>query len=198
MSAEDDKPPIREIIEEVWNEGSSAAVDRRLGAVALVDHAPLPGQGSRTTRRPTPPFATPSSIGLAGAALVAGTAAGVAELNRLPRRPTGEGRGKEVSALSKEMRANPQGAGARWRGRSRVTADSLRALARRARGAYDMPGVVRAEGGRFAPDADVWRERVEATRALARAAEEAADELERQGPPSEPLLRQRSAGLAQR
>ena len=101
-----------------------------------------------------------------------------------------------MSALSKEMRVNPQGADARWRGRSRVTADSLRALARRARDAYDMPGVVRAEGGRFAPD--VWRERVEATRALARAAEEAADELERQGPPPELLAQQRGAGLAQR
>ena len=57
----------------------------------------------------------------------------------------------------------------------------MRALVRRARDAYDLPGVARADGGRFVPNADVWRERMEATRALARAAKEAADELERSG-----------------
>ena len=75
MSAEDGTSPIRAIVEEVWNEGNLVAVDRYF-APGYVGHAPLPGQGSRTTRRPTPPFATPSPIGFTGAALVVGTGAG--------------------------------------------------------------------------------------------------------------------------
>ena len=44
MSAEDNKTLIREIIEEVWNQGDLAAVDRYFAA-DYVDHSPLPGQG---------------------------------------------------------------------------------------------------------------------------------------------------------
>jgi steroid delta-isomerase-like uncharacterized protein len=44
VSAEDNKALIREVIEEVWNEGNLAAVDRYF-APDYVDHAPLPGQG---------------------------------------------------------------------------------------------------------------------------------------------------------
>ena len=92
-----------------------------------------------------------------------------------------------------------EGTGARRRGgRGRVTGNSLRALVRRARDAHDLPGVVRADEGRFVPDADVWRERMEATRALARATEEAADELERPGALPEPSPPQRGAGLTLR
>jgi predicted SnoaL-like aldol condensation-catalyzing enzyme len=44
VSAEDNKTLIREIIEEVWNQGDLAAVDRYFAA-DYVDHSPLPGQG---------------------------------------------------------------------------------------------------------------------------------------------------------
>ncbi len=44
MSAEDNKALIREIIEEVWNKGNLAAVDRYF-APDYVDHTPFPGQG---------------------------------------------------------------------------------------------------------------------------------------------------------
>ena len=43
MSAEENKALIREVIEEVWNKGDLAAVDRYF-APHYVDHAPLPGQ----------------------------------------------------------------------------------------------------------------------------------------------------------
>jgi steroid delta-isomerase-like uncharacterized protein len=44
MSVEDNKALIREIIEEVWNKGNLAAVDRYF-APDYVDHTPFPGQG---------------------------------------------------------------------------------------------------------------------------------------------------------
>ena len=44
MSAEDNKALIREVIEEVWNRGNLAAVDRYF-APDYVDHTPFPGQG---------------------------------------------------------------------------------------------------------------------------------------------------------
>ncbi len=44
MSAEENKTLIREIIEEVWNKGDLAAVDRYF-APDYVDHTPFPGQG---------------------------------------------------------------------------------------------------------------------------------------------------------
>ena len=44
MSVEDNKALIREIIEEVWNRGNLAAVDRYF-APDYVDHTPFPGQG---------------------------------------------------------------------------------------------------------------------------------------------------------
>ncbi len=43
MSAEENKTLIREIIEEIWNKGDLAAVDRYF-APDYVDHSPLPGQ----------------------------------------------------------------------------------------------------------------------------------------------------------
>ncbi len=63
MSAEDNKTLIREIIEEVWNRGNLAAVDRYF-APDYVDHAPLPGQGPGPEgyKGPSPPSATPSPI----------------------------------------------------------------------------------------------------------------------------------------
>jgi steroid delta-isomerase-like uncharacterized protein len=44
VSAEENKALIREIIEEVWNKGDLAAVDRYF-APDYVDHTPFPGQG---------------------------------------------------------------------------------------------------------------------------------------------------------
>ncbi len=44
MSVEDNKALIREIIEEIWNRGNLAAVDRYF-APDYVDHTPFPGQG---------------------------------------------------------------------------------------------------------------------------------------------------------
>ncbi len=43
MSAEENKTLIREVIEEVWNQGDLEAVDRYF-ADDYVDHAPLPGR----------------------------------------------------------------------------------------------------------------------------------------------------------
>ncbi len=43
MSAEDNKALIRGVIEEIWNKGDLAAVDRYF-APDYVDHSPLPGQ----------------------------------------------------------------------------------------------------------------------------------------------------------
>ncbi len=43
MTIEENKALIREIIEEVWNKGDLAAVDRYF-APDYIDHAPLPGQ----------------------------------------------------------------------------------------------------------------------------------------------------------
>jgi steroid delta-isomerase-like uncharacterized protein len=43
VSAEENKTLIREIIEEIWNQGDLAAVDRYF-APDYVDHSPLPGQ----------------------------------------------------------------------------------------------------------------------------------------------------------
>ncbi len=44
MSEEENKALIREVIEEVWNKGDLAAVDRYF-ADDYVDHSPFPGQG---------------------------------------------------------------------------------------------------------------------------------------------------------
>ena len=44
MSVEENKALIREIIEEVWNKGNLAAMDRYF-APDYVDHTPFPGQG---------------------------------------------------------------------------------------------------------------------------------------------------------